>query len=148
MAAEVHAKLSKIVSARQLHAFYSPDRLATLAERVASNVDFHTLAARWGMPTELAVDLSSLALFDVVLFCDDSGSMESEEGERIRDLHMIVGRAAEVATLFDTDGIEVGGWEGRDARQVTGHVLDCTCATGPADDISTTKQPRSALWSA
>ena len=57
------------------------------------------------MPTELAHDLATLALYDIVIFADDSGSMIFEEGgERINDLKLIMGRVAEVATLFDEDG--------------------------------------------
>ena len=57
------------------------------------------------MPLELAHDLASLALYDIVIFADDSGSMIFEEGgERIQDLKLIMGRVAEVATLFDEDG--------------------------------------------
>lgn len=56
---------------------------------------------------ELAVDLAALALYDVVIYADDSGSMESGDGERIEDLKLIVAKVAEVATLFDDDGIEV-----------------------------------------
>lgn len=59
------------------------------------------------MPVELAVDLASLALYDIVIYGDDSGSMESGDGERIEDLKLIVAKVAEVATLFDDDGIEV-----------------------------------------
>jgi hypothetical protein len=33
--------------------------------------------------------------------------MESGDGERIQDLKLIVAKVAEVATLFDDDGIEV-----------------------------------------
>ena len=63
------------------------------------------LAQRWNMPTELAHDLATLALYDIVIFADDSGSMIFEEGgERIQDLKLIMGRVAEVATLFDEDG--------------------------------------------
>jgi hypothetical protein len=32
-------------------------------------------AARWRMPVELAIDLAALALYDVVIYGDDSGSM-------------------------------------------------------------------------
>lgn len=54
---------------------------------------------------ELAHDLATLALYDIVIFADDSGSMIFEEGgERINDLKLILGRVAEVATLFDEDG--------------------------------------------
>jgi hypothetical protein len=58
------------------------------------------------MPLELAYDLATLALYDIVIFADDSGSMIFEEGgERINDLKVIMGRVAEVATLFDEDGM-------------------------------------------
>lgn len=57
------------------------------------------------MPLELAHDLATLALYDIVIFADDSGSMIFEEGgDRINDLKLILGRVAEVATLFDDDG--------------------------------------------
>jgi hypothetical protein len=60
------------------------------------------------MPKELAVDLSGLALYDIVILADDSSSMAFEEqGERIDDLKMILNRVAEVATLFDQDGITI-----------------------------------------
>ena len=64
------------------------------------------LSQRWNMPLELAHDLATLALYDIVIFADDSGSMIFEEGgERINDLKVIMGRVAEVATLFDEDGM-------------------------------------------
>lgn len=66
------------------------------------------LAQRWNMPLELAYDLSTLALYDIVIYADDSGSMIFEEGgERIADLKLILAKVAEVATLFDDDGIVV-----------------------------------------
>ena len=37
------------------------------------------LAQRWNMPRELAYDLAALALYDIVIYCDDSGSMIFEE---------------------------------------------------------------------
>jgi hypothetical protein len=33
------------------------------------------LLCRWRMPVELAIDLASLALYDIVIYGDDSGSM-------------------------------------------------------------------------
>jgi hypothetical protein len=76
------------------------------------------------MPVELAVDLSALALYDIVIYADDSGSMESGDGERIEDLKLIVAKVAEVATLFDEDGIEVrlGGVGG-----TSGYLQCCVC---------------------
>jgi len=49
-----------------------------------------------------------LALYDVVIYIDDSGSMAFEEqGERIKDLELIMQRVAFAATLFDEDGYDV-----------------------------------------
>ena len=57
------------------------------------------LAAKWNMPMELATDLASLALYDIVIYADDSGSMIFEEGgDRINDLKLILGRVAEVSS--------------------------------------------------
>ena len=60
------------------------------------------------MPMELAYSMASLALYDIIIYADDSGSMAFEEGgERIQDLKLMVGRVADVATMFDDDGILV-----------------------------------------
>ena len=49
---------------------------------------------------EIATDLAALALYDIVFYCDDSGSMRAEErGERIDDLKLILSRVSEVATM-------------------------------------------------
>lgn len=62
----------------------------------------------WKLPLEIGSDLIKLALFDVVLLVDDSGSMAFEEdGSRIDDLKLILERAAYAASLFDADGIQV-----------------------------------------
>jgi hypothetical protein len=71
-------------------------------------VDFRNLAAQWKMNLELAVDLASLALYDIVIYADDSTSMKyADNGERIDDLKLILERVSEVATLFDEDGISI-----------------------------------------
>ena len=63
------------------------------------------LARKWNMPVELACDLVALALYDIVVYADDSTSMKyAEEGSRIEDLKVILQHVAEVATLFDDDG--------------------------------------------
>jgi hypothetical protein len=57
---------------------------------------------------ELAVDLAALALYDIVIYADDSTSMKyCDNGERLEDLKVIVSKVAEVATLFDDDGISI-----------------------------------------
>lgn len=54
------------------------------------------------------MDCVKLALFDVILYLDDSGSMRFEEGgSRIDDLKLILGRVAFATSLFDHDGISV-----------------------------------------
>lgn len=103
----VRERLNRIVAENQLQAFYPSHKLDAMVAR-ASAIDYDALAQKWKMPKELAYDLASLALYDVVLYCDDSGSMIFEEsGERIDDLKLIVSKVAEVATLFDHDGIAV-----------------------------------------
>lgn len=54
------------------------------------------------------MDVVRLALYDVIIYVDDSGSMSFEEnGERIKDLQLILQRVAFAATLFDDDGIDL-----------------------------------------
>jgi len=57
---------------------------------------------------EIAKELVQLGLYDIVIFIDDSGSMQFEEGgERIKDLRLILERVAGTATCFDEDGISL-----------------------------------------
>jgi len=57
---------------------------------------------------EIGQDIVKLALFDIILYIDDSGSMAFEEGgERIADLKVILSRVAFAAALFDDDGVQV-----------------------------------------
>ena len=54
---------------------------------------------------ETNLTYSRLARYDVVIYIDDSGSRAFEEqGERIKDLELIMQRVAFAATLFDEDG--------------------------------------------
>jgi hypothetical protein len=46
MQSVVAAKLEQTVRANELGAFYSPAQISALAQKVASKVDFHALAAR------------------------------------------------------------------------------------------------------
>lgn len=66
------------------------------------------LAQAWRINPEIASDIVKLALYDVILYIDDSGSMQFEEnGERIDDLKLILSRVAFATSLFDEDGIQV-----------------------------------------
>lgn len=103
----IRENLYRIARENKLEIFYPPQRLDQVVQRV-ERIDLQGLANNWDIPMEIAVDLCTLALYDVVFYCDDSGSMRAEErGERIDDLKTILGKAAGVAALFDDDGIEV-----------------------------------------
>ncbi|KAL2918938.1 hypothetical protein HK105_201772 [Polyrhizophydium stewartii] len=103
----VAEKLNQIVEENQLRAWYNDEALHRVYERLSS-INFLDLARRWRISPSIIFDLCSLALFDVVFFIDDSGSMVFEEdGTRIDDLKFILSKAAEVMTLFDDDGVQV-----------------------------------------
>lgn len=100
------ARLQTIVNVNKLHGFYQQQDLNRIAEKV-SKINFHDLMLKWNLGTlELAFDLASLSLYDVIIFADDSGSMIFyENGERIEDLKFILKEVSKIATLFDDDGI-------------------------------------------
>lgn len=61
--------------------------------------------------------------FVLTIATDDSGSMQFEEnGERIKDLQLIIQRVAFAATLFDDDGIEVRFMNDDPPPQMTSHI--------------------------
>jgi hypothetical protein len=77
-----------------------------IAARAGQQVD--RLCQAWRIQKEIANDIVRLALYDIVIYIDDSGSMSFEEnGERIKDLGLILQRVAFAGTLFDDDGIEL-----------------------------------------
>jgi hypothetical protein len=79
-----------------------------VAQRIVQTGALQKLSSMWKLPMELAIDLAKIALFDVVVLIDDSGSMAFEQnGERIDDLKMILGKVAAATALFDHDGIQV-----------------------------------------
>jgi hypothetical protein len=62
----------------------------------------------FSLPIEIAMDIIKLALYDIVLYVDDSGSIEFEEkGVRKEQLKQIIGIVATVASTFDEDGISL-----------------------------------------
>jgi hypothetical protein len=80
--------------------------LPQIAARAAQQID--RLCQAWRIQKEIANDIVRLALYDVIIYVDDSGSMSFEEnGERIKDLQLILQRSVFAATLFDEDGIEM-----------------------------------------
>ncbi|KAM0788322.1 hypothetical protein ACM66B_001465 [Microbotryomycetes sp. NB124-2] len=100
--------LIQCVQDQNIGAFYPPGSLEPLAQHIAQSGMIQRIAQEWNMRPEVALDLVRLALFDVVLYIDDSGSMKFEEqGSRMDDLRLLVQRATAAATLFDTDGISI-----------------------------------------
>ena len=85
--------LTTCVQEQKITAFYPPGSLEQIAQRIAQSGALDRIASEWRMPKEIASDLARLALFDIVLYIDDSGSMAFEEGgERIDDMRLILER--------------------------------------------------------
>ena len=100
--------LQATIQEKGLQAFYPPGspQLDQIAQAASQKVD--TLCQQWRVSREIGQDIVKLALFDIILYIDDSGSMAFEEGgERIADLKVILGRVAFAASLFDSDGVQV-----------------------------------------
>lgn len=125
--------LQGCVVEQKLTAFYPPGSLGPIAQRVAQSGAVDEIAAAWRLDKEIAMDTIKLALFNIVLLIDDSGSMAcvprlwpsfvarkrlltpvhllsrsfEEGGERIDDLKLILGRVAYATSKYDSDGIQV-----------------------------------------
>ncbi|KAE9985737.1 hypothetical protein BLS_005703 [Venturia inaequalis] len=100
--------LQQCIQEKQLQSFYPPNSpaLDQLAQKAAQAIG--PLCQRWHIQPEIGNDLVKLGLYDIVIYIDDSGSMQFEEGgERIKDLRLILERVASVATIFDDDGISL-----------------------------------------
>ncbi|KAJ5272710.1 hypothetical protein N7478_007835 [Penicillium angulare] len=98
------------IQEKNLQAFYPPERLNQLVDSLANNAPgkLQRLIQEWSVPMEVATDVMKLALFDVILYVDDSGSIEFEEkGLRKDQLRQILGIVATAASTFDEDGISV-----------------------------------------
>ncbi|KAI8928569.1 hypothetical protein BC831DRAFT_497409 [Entophlyctis helioformis] len=104
----IQEKIQSIVAENRLSAWYAdPARINHVMGRLFS-IDWSGLGRSMRINSDLVYDFCSLALYDIVFFVDDSGSMAFEEGgERITDLEFILSRTAEIATQFDDDGISV-----------------------------------------
>lgn len=98
------------IQEKNLQTFYPPDKLDRLVQSLANEAPakIDRLVHEWSVPQEVAMDVMKLALFDVILYVDDSGSMEFEEkGMRKEQLRQILGIVATGASTFDQDGISV-----------------------------------------
>lgn len=95
---------------KHLQPFYPPERLDRVVQGLANDAPgkLNKLIHEWAVPMEVATDVMKLTLFDVILYVDDSGSIEFEErGARKEQLKQILGIIATAASTFDQDGISV-----------------------------------------
>lgn len=102
--------LIETIQEKNLQNFYPPERLDRLVHGLANDAPskLNKLVHEWSVPMEVATDVMKLSLFDVILYVDDSGSIEFEErGLRKDQLKQILGIAATAASTFDQDGISV-----------------------------------------
>lgn len=100
--------LQACIQEKGLQTFYPPG--SPIIDQIASQAPgkVNQVIQRWKIMKEIANDIVKLALYDIVLYIDDSGSMQfEEEGSRIQDLRLILERVSFAATLFDADGISI-----------------------------------------
>lgn len=60
---------------QNIGAFYPQGSLEPLAQRIAQSGALERISQEWKLPLEISLDLAKLALFDTILYVDDSGSM-------------------------------------------------------------------------
>jgi hypothetical protein len=107
----IKQRVDSVIQDKNLHYFYpvnSPQYNALLIR--LSHIDFPAIAAKRKIPVELAFDLAALGVTDVILFIDDSGSMNFDEQwntstEKTDDLKLILSRIVDIASMFDDDGL-------------------------------------------
>lgn len=80
--------LQHCIQEQNIQAFYrDPRAVDAIAQRIVANDSVGIISDEWNIPANVAVDLCKLALFDIVVLCDDSAAMAGEQnGERINDL--------------------------------------------------------------
>lgn len=63
-----------------------PLNIDAIANNVVQTGAIQEIANCWKLAPNVAMDLCQIALFNVVMLIDDSGSMHAEKGERIKDV--------------------------------------------------------------
>ncbi|KAJ6049871.1 hypothetical protein N7444_006587 [Penicillium canescens] len=106
----IQTAIDQLHSREESSELLPPERLDRLVQSLAAEAPgkLARLIHEWAVPMEVATDVMKLALFDVVLYVDDSGSIEFEEkGLRKDQLRQILGIVATAASTFDQDGISI-----------------------------------------
>lgn len=80
--------LHQCIQEQRIGFFYQdPRAVDAIAQRIAASGAISEISQEWRLTPDIAVDLCKLALFDIVVLCDDSAAMRGEQGgERINDL--------------------------------------------------------------
>ncbi|KAL4887114.1 hypothetical protein BJY04DRAFT_47753 [Aspergillus karnatakaensis] len=102
--------LISTIQEKNLQHFYPPDKLDRLVQGLSRDgpAKVNRIVNEFSLPIEIAMDVIKLSLYDIVLYVDDSGSIEFEEkGVRKEQLKQIIGIVATVASTFDEDGISL-----------------------------------------
>ncbi|KAL4752887.1 hypothetical protein BDW72DRAFT_52454 [Aspergillus terricola var. indicus] len=102
--------LISTIQEKNLQHFYPPDKLDRLVQGLSRDgpTKVNRIVNEFALPTEIAMDVIKLSLYDIVLYVDDSGSIEFEEkGVRKEQLKQILGIVATIASTFDEDGISL-----------------------------------------
>lgn len=102
--------LVSTIQEKQLQHFYPPPKLESIVQGLARDAPAKVsrLMHEWNVSPEIAMDVMKLTLFDVILYVDDSGSIEFEEnGVRKDQLKHVISTVATAASTFDQDGISV-----------------------------------------
>jgi len=77
-----------------------PREIASIAATSASQICDGLQLSRYATP-----DLTKLGLYDIIVYCDDSGSMHSEN--RYGSLKTVVQRIARIASAYNSSGIKI-----------------------------------------
>lgn len=105
-ASPVLARLQQTVRDNGWGTVYPPQTLQAIAQQITTQIDIPALARAWRITEAQVIALTSIALVDVVVVLDDSGSMSIDQ-ERQDDMLAFLKLIGKVVTLFDADGISI-----------------------------------------
>jgi len=106
--AEHYEVLTSHITSQQLEPLFPPEnpRPKTIARRAANEsrrvygVCENLQLSKWAN-----ADLAQIGLYDVIVFCDDSGSMMQQQ--RYETLKAVVRRITLIAAAYNTDGVQI-----------------------------------------
>lgn len=98
--------LKNIVNKNKLNIYYDDKKIYEIANNLISNNILCKISESCKIGNEKQIlNILSLSLYNIVLFADDSGSMQN--GDRIIDLKNIINDISKIITFLDDDGISL-----------------------------------------